>query len=65
MCWNGRSCVAQVAYLAGIPSLVIRSISDSPCEGDNVKDYEKFLEESANVVAEYLIKIIGKLKIKE
>lgn len=57
--------VAQVAYLAGIPSLVIRSISDSPCEGDNVNDYEKFLEESVNAVAEYLIKVIGKLKIKE
>lgn len=57
--------VAQVAYLAGISFLVIRSISDSPGKGNNVKDHEEFLEESASVVAEYLIKIIDKLNIKE
>ena len=50
--------IAQVCYLSHVPFLVIRSISDSPEEGDNKLTYEEFLEISSKKVANYLKNII-------
>lgn len=50
--------IAQVCYLSHVPFLVIRSISDSPEEGNNKLTYEEFLEISSKKVANYLKNII-------
>lgn len=52
--------IAQVAFLAHIPFLILRSISDIP-NNDNQITYENFLEDSCQVVANYLKKIIQSL----
>ena len=53
--------IAQVCYLSHIPFLVIRSISDSPGNGDNTLTYEEFLKHSSSLVASYLKRIIDKI----
>ncbi len=54
--------IAQICYLAHIPFLVIRSISDSPNkEANNYKTFDEFLEHSANVASEFLLKLIDKI----
>lgn len=50
--------IAQVAYLCSIPFIVIRSISDTPYEGDNKITYEEFLIKSSKRVAKYLRNIL-------
>ncbi len=55
--------IAQVCYLCKVPFLVIRSISDSPYEGNNKITYDEFCIESSKVVAKYLNNII--LNIEE
>ena len=51
--------IAQVAYLSGIPFLVVRSISDIP----NRITYEEFLESSSRLVAKFLISMLEKISI--
>lgn len=54
--------IAQICYLSHIPFLVIRSISDSPNkEANNYKTFDEFLEHSANVASEFLLKLIDKM----
>lgn len=53
--------IAQVCYLSKIPFLVLRSISDV-VNGTNEIDYDKFVVNSANKVAQILVKIISKIK---
>ena len=54
--------IAQICYLSHIPFLVIRSISDSPNkEANNYKTFDEFLEHSANVASEFLLKLIDKI----
>ena len=55
--------IAQVCYLCNIPFLVIRSISDSPYEGNNKLTYDEFCIKSSMIVANYLKNII--LSIEE
>lgn len=57
--------VMQVATLDNIPALVIRSISDSPQQGNNTKDHEDFLNEMASAVTKYLIRILKNIKDKK
>lgn len=54
--------IAQVCYLAHIPFLVLRSISDIP-NNDNVITYEEFLESSSKNVAVVLKNILEKIDI--
>lgn len=56
--------IAQVCYLAHIPFLVIRSISDIP-NGNNTLTYEEFLNISSNNVANFVYKIIEKLSTND
>lgn len=53
--------IAQVCFLAHIPFLVIRSISDSIYEDNNTVVYEEFLKTSSTLVADFLKKIIESL----
>lgn len=53
--------IAQVCFLCKVPFLVIRSISDSPYQGDSISSYEEFLEDSSKKVALFLNNIIEKL----
>lgn len=48
--------IAQVCYLSKVPFVIIRSISDSL--NGNEMEYDKFLNESSNKVAEGIYKII-------
>lgn len=48
--------IAQVCYLSKVPFVIIRSISDSL--NGNEMEYDKFLNESSNKVAEGVYKII-------
>ena len=52
--------IAQVAFLNNIPFLVIRSISDVP-NGNNNIDFDEFLKEASNTIAEFMLKIIEKI----
>ena len=54
--------IAQVAYLSGVPFLVVRSISDIP-NNNNKITYEEFLEESSKVVAKFLLSMIEKISL--
>lgn len=54
--------IAQVCSLCNVPFLVIRSISDSPYQGDSFTSYEEFLEDSSKKVALFLKSIIEKLE---
>ena len=54
--------IAQVAYLSGIPFLVVRSISDIPNNNNRIT-YEEFLESSSRLVAKFLISMIEKISI--
>ena len=54
--------IAQICYLSHIPFLVIRSISDSPNkEANNNITFDEFLEKSADVASEFLLKLIDKI----
>ena len=52
--------IAQICYLNHIPSLVLRSISDTP-NNDNVITYEEFLKYSSKNIAYAMSKILLKL----
>ena len=54
--------IAQVAYLSGVPFLVVRSISDIP-NNNNKITYEEFLEESSKIVAKFLLGMIEKISL--
>jgi len=54
--------IAQVAYLSGVPFLVVRSISDIP-NNNNKITYEEFLEESSKMVAKFLLSMIEKISL--
>ena len=54
--------IAQVAYLSGVPFLVVRSISDIP-NNNNKITYEEFLEESSKIVAKFLLGMIEKIRL--
>lgn len=54
--------IAQVAYLSGIPFLVVRSISDIPNNNNRIT-YEEFLESSSRLVAKFLISMLEKISI--
>ena len=54
--------IAQVCFLANIPFLVLRSISDSPDGSDNKLTYEEFLEISSKKVANMMKEIILKIE---
>ena len=49
--------IAQVCYLCNIPFIVLRSISDTP-NGNNNIDFNKFVNESSNIIAKLLVKIL-------
>lgn len=49
--------IAQVCYLCNIPFIVLRSISDTP-NGNNGIDFDKFLNDSSNIVAELLLNVL-------
>ena len=51
--------VAQVCFLAKIPFMIIRTISDSPQEEENQKTYDEFLSSSSEVAANFLIEFIN------
>lgn len=51
--------IAQVCYLCNVPFLIIRSISDTPNNDNNVM-FDDFLEKSSKKVAEVMIKLINK-----
>lgn len=50
--------IAQVCHLAGIPFLVIRSISDTP-NGNNNIDFDIFLKDSANISTIFIKKLLS------
>ena len=50
--------IAQVAYLSGVPFLVIRSISDVVSKDNNELTYNEFLLESSSIVSNFLKEII-------
>lgn len=52
--------IAQTSFLAGVPFIVIRSISDIP-NNQNVMTYDKFLERSSSIVSLFLKEMIDKL----
>lgn len=54
--------IAQVCYLSKVPFVIIRSISDSL--NGNEMEYDKFLNDSSNKVAEGIYKIILNLNKK-
>ena len=54
--------IAQVAYLSGVPFLVVRSVSDIP-NNNNKITYEEFLEESSKMVAKFLLSMIEKISL--
>ena len=54
--------IAQVAYLSGIPFLVVRSISDIPNNNNRIT-YEEFLKSSSRLVAKFLISMLEKISI--
>lgn len=54
--------IAQVCYLSKMPFLIIRSMSDSPMEGDNKKTYDELLETTSEMAANYLLGLIDFLK---
>lgn len=54
--------IAQVCYLSKVPFVIIRSISDSL--NGNEMEYDKFLNESSNKVAEGIYKILLNLNKK-
>ena len=54
--------IGQVAYLSGVPFLVVRSISDIP-NNNNKITYEEFLEESSKIVAKFLLGMIEKISL--
>ncbi len=54
--------IAQVCYLSKVPFVIIRSISDSL--NGNEMEYDKFLNESSNKVAEGIYKILLSLNKK-
>ena len=53
--------IAQVCFLAHIPCLVIRAISDSPNRENNNITFEEFLEESSSSAADFLKQLIHKI----
>lgn len=52
--------IAQVAYLSGIPFLVVRSISDIPNNNNRIT-YEEFLESSSRLVTKFLISMLERI----
>ena len=54
--------IAQVAYLSGVPFLVVRSISDIPNNNNRIT-YEEFLESSSRLVAKFLFSMLEKISI--
>ena len=49
--------IAQVCYLCKIPFIVLRSISDTP-NGNNEIDFNKFLNDSSEVISKLLLKVL-------
>lgn len=54
--------VAQVCSLCNIPFLVVRSISDSPYEKNNIITFEEFLRISSNMVSRFIEHFIDEIK---
>jgi len=54
--------IAQVCYLCNIPFIVLRSISDTP-NGNNEVDFDTFLTDSSNIIANLLLNVLGTNKI--
>lgn len=52
--------IAQTCHLSNIPFVVIRSISDTPNNKNNI-DYDLFCKEAANNVSKILIRTISKI----
>ena len=52
--------VAQVCYLCKIPFIIIRSISDVPNNENNIT-FDKFLLDSSDKIANYLVEIFNKI----
>ena len=52
--------IAQICYLAHVPFLIIRSISDVP-NNNNVVTYEEFLSDSCKKVAYAMYKLLSEL----
>ena len=52
--------IAEVCYLCKVPFLVLRSISDTP-NNKNEITFEEFLEESSNIISNNLLKILDNL----
>ena len=52
-CEMEGAAIAQTCFLDKIPFPVIRSISDIP-NNDNKIDYDKFIKEAANTVADFV-----------
>lgn len=52
--------VAQICFLAHIPFVILRSISDIP-NNNNVITYEEFLQSSCDVIAMVMNKVINKI----
>ena len=56
-CEMEGAAIAQTCFLDKTPFLVIRSISDIP-NNDNKIDYDKFIKEAANTVADFVSQLI-------
>lgn len=53
--------IAQTAFFAGVPFIIVRSISDIP-NNHNVITYDTFLEKSSKIISKFLKKLIGDIK---
>ena len=48
LCCEMEGCtIAQTAYLNGVPLVVVRAISDKPCDEGQVVDYNTFEKKAA------------------
>ena len=54
--------IAQVCYLCNIPFIVLRSISDTP-NGNNEIDFDTFLKDSSDVIANLLLNVLETNKL--
>ena len=54
--------IAQVCYLCNIPFIVLRSISDTP-NGNNEIDFDTFLTDSSDVIANLLLNVLETNKL--
>jgi len=53
--------IAQACTRFGVPYLVLRTLSDTPCKGDNVVDFQNFLAQASQTSAELCFRLVRQL----